>query len=147
MIYGQLSRVEAMYGFIVIGKKTFREILSKAERRNANDNNSFYTICSKCFYRTRELESWVPNLTRPKDRAMQDGAEAINYTKRLSNKEQYLSLAIMQLNKNSMCLERAYYEKGKAVNRCANRLRKYASTTECSIELEQVGLVGSLIPA
>ena len=73
---------------------------------------------------------------RPKDRAMQDGAEAINYIKRLSGKEQYLSLTIIWSNKNPMCLERAYNKKGKAVNRCAENPRKDASTTECSIGLE-----------
>lgn len=96
MIYGQLSRVEAMYGFIVIGKETFREIPSKAGRRKAAYSHPFCAICSKRLYRTRELESWVPNLNRPKDRAMQYGAEAINYLKRLSSKEQYLLSVIYE---------------------------------------------------
>lgn len=36
---------------------------------------------------------------------MQDGAEAINYLKRLSGKEQCLSLTIIWSNKDLMCLE------------------------------------------
>jgi hypothetical protein len=46
---------------------------------------------------------------------MQDGAEAINYIKRLSGKEQYLSLTIIWSNKDLMCLERECHKKGKAV--------------------------------
>ena len=37
---------------------------------------------------------------------MQDGAEAINYIKRLSGKEQCLSLTIIRSNKDLMCLEK-----------------------------------------
>ena len=109
----------------------------------AEDIHPFCAICSKRLYRTRELESWVPNLTRPKDRAMQDGAEAIKMIRGCPVKSntcyrQYKS------NKGLMCLEREYYKKGKAVNRCAENLRKDASTTECSIKSEQVNQVRSL---
>ena len=114
MIYGQLSRVEAMYGFIAIGKETFREIPSKAGRHKAEYSHPFCAICSKRLYRTRELESWVPNLTRPKDRAMQDGAEAIKIIRGCPIKNNACHWHYKPC-KGLMCLEREYYEKGKAV--------------------------------
>ena len=90
MIYGQTPRVEVMHGFIVIGKETFRGILGQAERHTPKITILSAQSARSALYRRRELESWVPNLTRPKDRAMQDGAEAMNCLKRLSDRMQCL---------------------------------------------------------
>lgn len=111
MIYGHASQIGTMYCSIVIGKKTFCENLSKAERRNANNNHSFYAICSKRFYSLqraritqRQIVYWV---------ARQDGAEAINCLKRLSNKEQCLSLTSYVIQRFDVPRKECIVKKGK----------------------------------